>query len=445
MNKTHSICAGVLILTGSLWAQVQSGPSQNSDLMLTPPPVSGQAFDTEATSEERSNFWRGGINFTSAYSDNALGDVNGHPESDVSYSVMPMLGWDKTTTRLHWLLNYAPGFTFYQHESSRDEADQNASLNLQYRLSPHVTLSAGDSFQKSSNAFNQPDLTSGTTVTGGTQPPNFSIIAPIADRLTNSGNVGISYQFGLNSMIGASGNFSNLHYPNASEVPGLYDSSTQGGTVFLSLRASRMHYFGASYQYQRLVSFPFGVSDETQTHAAMFFYSLYPTRQFSISVFGGPQYSDSAATALPGETATPETRAWTPAAGASMAWSGDRTSFAISYSHVISSGAGLGGAVHMDSASAAIRQVIRKSLMASITGSYANNKVLADSLPFTNYGHTIQGSATLEQQLGQNVSLTLGYTRLHQSYSNVPVIAQTPDTNREMVSLSYSFTRALGR
>ena len=36
--------------------------------------------------------------------------------------------------------------------------DQNASINFQYRLSPHVTFSARDGFQKSSSVFNQPDL-----------------------------------------------------------------------------------------------------------------------------------------------------------------------------------------------------------------------------------------------------------------------------------------------
>ena len=68
---------------------------------------------------------------------------------------------DETTSRLHFILTYAPGFTFYQRESSLNEADQNASINFQYRLSPHVTFSARDGFQKSSSVFNQPDLACG--------------------------------------------------------------------------------------------------------------------------------------------------------------------------------------------------------------------------------------------------------------------------------------------
>ena len=253
--------------------------------MLTPPPVSGQSFPTSFTSEERSNYLRGGMAFTSAYTDNAVGSVNGHPVSDVSYSVAPFIALDETTPRLHVVSTYAPGFTFYQRESSLNETDQNASINFQYRLSPHVTFSARDGFQKSSNVFNQPDLASAGAVSGGTQEANFSVIAPIADRLSNSGNVGITSQFAANGMVGASGTFTNLHYPDQAEVPGLFDSSSQAGSVFYSLRVSKMHYIGVTYEYQRLLSYPTEGQNETQTHAILFFYTLYATSRFSDFLF----------------------------------------------------------------------------------------------------------------------------------------------------------------
>ena len=112
-----------------------------------------------------------------------------------AYSVFPTLALNETTTRLHWTLTYAPGFTFYQHTSSLNQADQNASIDLQYRLSPHVTFSARDGFQKSSSVFNQPSLGTSGAVSGGIQEPNQSVIAPYASQLNNSGNVGITYQF----------------------------------------------------------------------------------------------------------------------------------------------------------------------------------------------------------------------------------------------------------
>ncbi|MFZ0300318.1 MAG: hypothetical protein WAM13_18355 [Candidatus Sulfotelmatobacter sp.] len=486
MRSFDSICLG-LILQGSLlligvpaWSQDEqrpvpvpaaTGPASNtadsdastsvddsSGRMLTPPPVSGQSYPITLTSQERSNYLRGGLAFTSAYTDNAIGPVEGHPVSDVSYSVWPTIVLDETTPRSHLVLTYAPGFTFYQRESSLNQADENASINFQYRLSPHVTFSARDGFQKSSSVFNQPDLGGAGVVSGGTQVPNQSVIAPIADQLSNSGNVGITYQFAANSMVGAGGTFTNLHYPDQAEVPGLFDSASQGGLAFYSIRVSKINYFGATYQYQRLVSYPYLApgNNETQTHALILFYTVYPTKRFSISVFGGPQYADSgpqfstcptygvSPCPVTVPSPTPVSRSWNPAAGGSLGWQGRLSSLAISYAHLISSGGGLIGAVKMDSVTASIHQQLSRMLSASVAGGYADNDILAAAPLTSGNGHTVSGTASLQQLLGQHLNVQLGYTRLHQDYA-VPVLAATPDTNREFVSISYQFSRALGR
>ena len=460
MKRFEPICALWIVLAAiPAWAQVNDAPAQpvpamagmdttanqNDDRMQPPPPVSGQSYPISLTSQERSNYLRGGVAFTSAYSDNVLGGVNGSPVSDVSYSIAPTLALDKTTTRSRLLTTYAPGFTFYQRTSARNQADQNASIEFAYRLSPHVTFSAIDSFQKSSNVFNQPDLASVGGVSGGTQSGNFSVIAPIADRLSNSGDVGITYQYALNSMVGASGTFTNLHYPNPSQVPGLSDASSQGGLAFYSLRVAKMNYLGVTYQYQRLVSYPTVGNSETQTHAALFFYTLYPASRFSITFFGGPQYSDTIQPPQPPSPAPPPSKMWSPAAGASLSWQGKLNSFALSYLHVIAGSGGLVGAVRMDSAAASVRQQITKTLSGSVAGAYVQNDVLGAAILGASSGHSISGTASLQQQFGQHVNLQLGYTRLRQDYSGITVLAVTPNTNREFVSLSYQFSKALGR
>jgi hypothetical protein len=340
---------------------------------------------------------------------------------------------------------YDPGFTFYQRFNSRNEADQNASIDFTYRLSPHVSFAAHDGFQKSSNVFNQPDLAAAGAISGGSQGGNFSIIAPIADHLSNAGNAGITYQFTLNSMVGASGTFTNLHYPNQSEVPGLFDSESQDGAAFYSLRVSKVNYLGAAYQYQRLQSFPAPGTNLTQTHALLLFYTLYPTTRFSLSFFGGPQYADSSPQfSITASTPSPASRSWNPAAGASLSWQGRLSNVAVSYLHMISGGGGLIGSVREDNASASISQQLSKTLSATVIGGYAQNDVLATPLISGN-GHTLSGTVSVRQQFGQHFGAQLGYTRLHQDYSGVAVLATAPNTNREFVSVSYQFTRPLGR
>jgi hypothetical protein len=454
MRVSSFILFGLLMFVAfPAWSQVDS-PSQGGvanvehpeDRMQTPPPVTGAAFPSVLTGEERSNMLEYGVAFTTAYSDNLLAGLADHPVSDISYSVAPTFAIDAKTSRSHWVATYAPGFTFYQKTSAMNESDHYAVFDFQYRLSPHLTFSARDGFTKSSNVFNQPDFGTTGSVAGGAQVPNFSVIAPVADRLSNTGGADLTYQFALNGMIGASGTFMNLHYPNPSQVPGLSDAATQGGSAFYSLRLSKMHYLGVTYQYQRLLSYQTAGDVETQTHAVLFYYTVYPTSHSSISFFGGPQHANTIQPPLPPlNLVVPEAKSWTPAAGASASWQGRLTTFALSYSHVISGGGGLTSAVHMDSGATSIRRQIYRTISGSVSGAYTQNKIIGDMLAGANNGHSISGTAEVEQSLGQYLSLRLGYTRLHQSYAGVSAIALNPDTNREFIAIAYRFSRPLGR
>ena len=440
----------IVLATVPAWPQAansQAEPAVNTeDRMLVPASVSGEAYSVALSSEERANYLRYGLTFGTAWSDNVLGAAtpSGQAVSDMSYSVWPTIGLDKSTSRLHWGMTYAPGFTFYQRTNERNEADHNALLRFEYRLSPHVTFSAHDAFQKSSNVFNQPGLTAMDTVSGGAQSPNTSVIAPVADRLSNFGGLGMTYQYGANDMIGATGGFGNLHYSNRNDVVGLYDESSQTGSGFYSHRVAGRHYLGAIYEYQRLMSFPAGVDAETQTHAFFGFYTVYPASNWSLSLFGGPQHANTVQPALPTfELPAFSSRNWHPAAGASVDWQGQFTAAALSYSHSIRGGSGLSGAVQLDEVSATGRARFSPVLSASLSGFYANNRLLAPSIISSN-GHTISGTLAVQRTFGEHFLAELGYSRLRQVYS-IPVLAATPNTNRVFVSFSYNFSRPLGR
>src|SRR5579884_68229 len=132
-------------------------PTEDSQ-MAVPPPVNANPYPTEVASESRSSYLRGGLTFTSMYSDNVFGDVSANPTSDLSYSVWPFIALDETTSRARAVLNFDPGFTFYQRTNGRNEADANLGVNVSYRLSPHVTFSVLDTFHRSSNLLNQPTV-----------------------------------------------------------------------------------------------------------------------------------------------------------------------------------------------------------------------------------------------------------------------------------------------
>jgi hypothetical protein len=408
--------------------------------MLTPAPVSGDGYSMGFTSETRSNYLSGGLIFSTAYQSDVTTGSNGQPISDVTYTILPSISLDQTRSRLHWVFTYSPGFTFYQKTTSLNQTNQNLGVNLRYRLSPHVTLSLRDTFQQSSSVLNQPNTDLQQPVSGGVSVPNFSVIAPNAEVLTNTANATLTYQFAANAMVGASGTFGNLYYPNQSQVLGLANNSrSKGGSGFYSHRLSKMHYIGVTYQYQVFSASGTGMQSETHAQSVFGFYTLYFKPTISLSFFGGPQYSSTQ------QLGVPSSQGWSPGGGVSFGWQGRLTSFAASYSQTVNDGGGLSGAVHASSANASLHQQLTRKLSAAIGASYSKNSILDALATLNSGGHTISGNASVQRQVGQRLNLQLQYTRLHQSYSNIAAISAIPDQNRVAVNISYQFMRPLGR
>ncbi|HXW93013.1 MAG TPA: hypothetical protein VEK33_20855 [Terriglobales bacterium] len=437
----------VLLAAVPLWCQQEdsnatpsaSSSSADDARMATPPPVSGAAYPTETISESRSNYVRGGLTFNSTYTDNLLGGGSTKPVSDISYSVWPIIALDQVTPRLHAVLTYSPGFTFYQHTSSYNQQNQNVDIDFRYRLSPHLTLSLRDTLHKLSNVFNQPDLLASSPVSGSAQSPTVGVVAPLANQLNNTGNVELTYQFARDSMVGASGVFYNLDFTNPGQVKGLFDSASRGGSAFYSHRLAKKHYIGAAYQYQQILAYPTVGQSQLQTQTAFLFYTVFLRPTLSMSFSGGPQHSDIVQPA-------PSSESWSPAGTASFGWQARHTVVSGIYSRMVSGGGGLIGAYHSNNAALSLRQQFTRNWNAGVTGGYSIYKTVDPVLSlFNEGGHTVTGSASLERRFGEHWDAALGYTRLHQSYSDIAAVAVFPNVNREWISITYQFARPLGR
>ncbi len=407
--------------------------------MAIPPPLSGVAFPVEVGAEMQSNYLRTGLIFETAYVDN-LYPGTGAPISETTYSILPTITLDQTTARQHRMFNYSGGFTFYDPSSELNEIDESATVSYQIRLTPHSSLSANDLFEDSSTAFGQVDSASLGGVSGSPGLFTPGIIPPFARRLTNSGIVEYTLQTGRDSMIGASGVSTILHYPNPSEVIGLFDSSSRGGTAFYSRRISDTQYFGAIYQYSDMLTYPVVGQSETRSQAPMIFYSVYPKRAFSLSLSCGPEYYEATQTSLPASAS------WTPSVSASVGWQGVHTSFASSYSQSVTGGGGLVGAYSSKAASATARWQMSRTMSVGASGSYSiiNSATPLFSIGIEN-GHTVSGTATLQRSLGQQFGVGLEYDRLNEAYSGIAVLATNPNSDRAMITLTWQFTRPLGR
>jgi hypothetical protein len=438
-----------LVAAAPAWSQIGSVPydvptTSAEAPMLTPPPVSVEGYPNTVGSQERSNYLTAGLHFSTAYNDNVLPAGSITPVSDFIFTILPTIALDKTTSRQHLALTYSPGFTFYQHTSALNAADQNASIHFQYRLSQHTTISLNDSFQKSTNVFDQL-----YPVSGGAAPsePPTAVLAPYANQLRNTANVGVSYQFSNNGMIGASGNFMESNYPNQSQVAELYNSNSLGGSLFYNQRLSETQYIGVAYQYSRSNSSPVSVQvnpvnlqPEVQTHTIFAFYTIYFNPTLSLSLSGGPLYSN--ATQYP----SPSSSSLTPSIMASIGWQKSHTNFVASYSRTVTGSLGLPGAFDSNSANGAARWEIMHTWTIGLAANYSNNKNITPSLPSSNPGgQTFSGTVSMQHSISEHLGVELGYARLHQNYSDIPIISTAPDSNREYISISYRFMQPLGR
>lgn len=428
-----------------IWAQV-SPVVLGGEAMRTPPPVSIEDYSTAIGLEERRNYLQGGISLGAAYDDNLLAGVGSEPVSDESYTIQPMVQLDQSNARMHQTYTYRPGFTFYQHTSARNESDHDLSGDFQYRLTPFVTVTANDTFRKSSNVFNG-DIPGAGGVSGSGQTPVIPVVAPVANQLSNTAGAEITDQFGLNSMVGVSAVFANLHYGNSNQVLGLSNARSQGIAGFYNHRLAEDKYFGATYQYTRYVATISAVpnaqladSSTTSTNSLQFFFTMYLRPNLSFSLSGGPQHYEVS------QLAVPSAGSWSPSATASVGWQKARFGLAAGYSRTVTGGGGLVGAYNANSGNLALRYAFARSWSAGASGNYVITKnVNAITAVDNPGGHTISATASVQHMFGEHLNLECGYTRLHQSYSNIAVVASNPDVNREYVSVSYQFSRPIGR
>jgi hypothetical protein len=434
-----------LFIVVPAWSQVEpsatgGGSSDMDTRMLQPPPVSGEAYPTTFGSEERSNYLVMAMTLNTAYVDNVQPGSMSKPVGDVTYSIGPSITLNQTTPRQLRSLTYSPGFTFYQPTSQLDAVDQNGNLDYQFRLRPYTTLSIRDSFVESSSVFNQTNPLSEGGVSGSLQPSTASVIAPFAKLITNTVSAGVSQQVSQDAMIGGGGIFALLHYLNPSQAQGLSDSTSSGGSAFFNRRLGGMQYVGVAYQFAHILASPQNEQSETLTNTILPFYTIYLNSSTSLSLSCGLEHLNSS------ETHLPTYSSWSPIAMASFGWHSRHANFATSYSRAVSAGGGILGAYNANTANASFGWQIGRAWTTGLGVEYSNLKnatpLLSQGVPG---GYAVSGSASIQHPLGEHLVVSLGYERLHQSFSGIQVISEEPDTDRESISLSYQLRRPLGR
>ena len=431
----------ILFLLGAIpvWSQVQPSASGGGDdeRMQMPGPVSGEAYPMTGTDQERSNFLSAGIGFIAGYNDNVYAGGNAAATSEGTFSVLPSIAVDETTPRRHESLSYNSGFIFYEPTSALNSVQQSGNATFLYRMSVRTRLTISDSFQQSSNPFNQASLP-GEPISGSPQNSTANVINPFADQISNTGNVGLNYQYAKNGMIGLSGSTYLLNFPNPAQAAGLNNSISGTGSAFLSRRLTSSQYLGAIYNYSDFMTHP--VDSTTQTQTISMFYTLFLSRTFSISATGGPQHYASTYLGVANSSA------WTPSYSASMSLQRRHGSISGQFSRTVTGGGGLLGTYYSSGGSASEGWQFARTWNASASAGYF---VTSNATPIqfsANLGgHSLMGMISLTHQLGQRLNTQFAYLRSSYSYNGIAAVSSTPGMDRVTFTISYYFSRPLGR
>lgn len=440
----------VLILALPAWGQDEpaaANPGQDSPQqaqMLAPPPVTGLDYSTALSWETEDNYFRTGLSVGGGYIHNLDGGVGTQLANDTEFLIQPTAAWDRTTARLHEEFSYNPAFLLYQPTSVLNSVNQSANADLRFGLSPHVSLRAMDTVQRSSAIFGMGTVP--VTVSGSPGSVTPGVVAPYAPELTNMAGAVVLWQFGEGDMFAASGQLANLNFTNPSEAQGFYDTRNAGGAGAWSHRATDRQYLGAIGQYAQIAATPLSgeantAPSSTATYSGLGFYTVYFRPNFSLSLVGGAEHYDLS------QAAKTPARGWAETGTASLGWQGERTSVALSGSRAVTAGNGIIGAWVTNTGSGAGRWRIARTWDAGLRGSYSRIATVSPQfvVGYMSGGDTASGSVSLQHTLTSRLQFTASYTHLHQTYSGIPALASNPDSDQAMVSLSYLLTHPLGR
>jgi hypothetical protein len=423
------------------------------------PPPASIAGPTLAFSElERGNYLRGGIGLSTTYDDNVFNtgnQVGNTPSTQMggfTWSALPHLALDITTSRLRWTSMYSAGLTVNQRLSSQNQGSYSLGTDFEYRLSPHVSVAVTERFTLTTGFFDS--LQSSTDLSGGgiLQQPNSSVVTPLAKSIGNNVSGQLSWQFGAGSMVGISGNYFTSRFQDAPAGQSLLDTTTESASAFYSHRITTRNWSGVRYGFEHLTFAP--GTERADTHSLMAFHTVYLKPTMQLSFFGGPEYSEVDSQFVFTQVILPQVlmtsvpvsnKRWSGAGGASYSWQGPRTSITAEFVRRVTGGGGILGTTQMNSATAGLRRRVTPSTTLSFGASYAVNDALMPTTAGIAALKTAMGSAGISRRLGTHFGLELSYARVYQEQSSGGGPVVPANHNRGLVSLSYDFSRPLGR
>jgi hypothetical protein len=423
-----------LFLPLAMWAQ-EDAPPVATDL----PPV---AF---ATDGKVINVFRAELTASTTFDDNAFGSRD-DPVSDVGFYFNPVLGFQQSRKHVQFNLTYAPSVGISQRLS--DQYTQMGGAEVLYTPTARLSFHARQDYAVTTNPF-QDVLHNGFLPTRGpTNRPNNPALLPHLRQRTMMSNAGMGYRLTRHTSLGLRGYFYDFKSNNGSDSQGstLISTRTTSGSFYLSHQLSARQTIG--FQATLLDLFFEQTNSRTRAYNFNFFDDIVLTRRSTLSFYVGPEYSRTHdqvfVNVLFFIVRIPIFKtSWSPAGGAVYNWTGVRHAIQAGYTHGVSDGGGLLGAVRTDSGFLEIRRKLGAHLEADLGGHVEDSHALGLGSSTKFYYRQVSGTFGLSRQINDRASLRLSYSRLSQTGTSL--YQQLGSHDRVQLSFSYQFVKPLGR
>ncbi len=441
-HRFTKIAAGFLFLLmpGTLCAQF-TGPNV--------PMVGSGQMPTAVPRDEasRSNIFSANFEVGARFDDNVIVSST-TKRSDIDYSFRPNFAVLQTFRRFDYGLSYSPGIDISEHGFFADQFTNMFSGHFTWLLSKHSSFSAQQNYILSTNPFQQFGSQPFATTPGPVVAPNQSVFLTNVRRTASFSQAQYSYQPGQHTTLGLSGNYNLSHYGSTSSSPTnatLLGFQVASGQAYIAQQITPRNQIGVQYSGQVLKFRQ--VNARTTTHSFSIFDQVRLTQNTSFTLYAGPQYSlifNQAALnvgfAIVEIPIRENTLSWS--GGAMFQMTGRHGAMVLNYSHGVSDGGGVTGAVNLNAGSARFNWQLSPKWSMRMDLAAADNQLLAVK---TGAAELRTYSATLGfgRRIYKNVSMNLYFERLNQAGS----IAGLSSGNHDLagVSVSYDFSRPIGR
>jgi hypothetical protein len=427
------------IFLGSLAVKAQQ-PMSPSDMGTAP----------VTTSAASSNTLQYGATVSTMFDDNALlPETPAKTETNLTSSFQPEVRMDIDRVRWKSSLYYGPSFTYSNKIDIYNSSAQIMGADVQYSFTKRLSLHARNAFALSSNPLETFQASMELPNAGILNSSNPSALGANVRTLTEQLQADLDYMVGPHTLVGVGGTFAILNYDSIASGLALTGNSVGSrvwsGNAFYSHQFTRRYSVGVQYSAQATSSDISTGQFSSLTHAIFGFLNISLSPAVHVSVFAGPQRAELNDNLV--EATAPfssHLAKLTYAAGSTLQWQGEHNGLTATFVQRLGD-AGLsgGGAVSMRNATLQIQHRITKQSSLSLSGNYVSNSQF-DPLSLVPLTDAVSAGLTITKVLTPRLTLSLSGLR-QQFIGGGPVGFSQPNHDVAAVSLSYSFSRPIGR